>query len=94
MAIDIHRLANGKAEEYLLSIDETELLSLGLALEALTAKTGLSINPYKDTKLNSGLKHFIDALNNHDNGSDIFSKLIAELKLANSSGYGIILLGD
>jgi hypothetical protein len=94
MSIDIHKLKNGKAEDLLLSINDSEYTELLPAIEVYKAKTGLFIDQYSDLKLSSGVQPLIDAVEASSNGSKIYNSLVNVLKQSEAGGYGIIFVGD
>jgi len=94
MSIDIHKLKNGRAEDYLLSINDSEYSELSPAIEMYKSKTGLFIDQYSDLKLSSGVLPLIQSLEATSNGTDIYASLINVLKQSESAGYGIIFVGD
>ncbi len=94
MSIDIHLLKNGRAEDFLLSIDDSEYLELSPAIELYKSKTGLFIDQYGDLKLSSGVSPLIDSLEVTSNGSEIYKSLLSVLKQSEVAGNGIIIVGN
>ncbi len=94
MGIDIHRLKNGRPEDLLLTINESEYQDLLPAIETYSANTGLLIDQYSDLKLSSTVIPLIEALESSANGSEIYRSLIGILKQSDVEGYGIIFIGD
>lgn len=94
MGIDIHRLKNGRPEDLLLTINESEYQDLLPAIEIYSANTGLLIDQHSDLKLSSTVIPLIEALEASANGSEIYRSLIGILKQSDVEGYGIIFIGD
>ncbi len=94
MSIDIHKLKNGRAEEHLLSINDSEYSELLPAIDRYKSKTGLYIDQYSDLKLSSGVQPLIEAVEVASTGSEIYSSLLKVLKQSEVAGYGIIFVGD
>lgn len=94
MSLDIHKLKSDKAEDLLLSINDSEYAELLPAIEIYKSKTGLFIDQYSDLKLSSGVQPLIDAVAVSSNGSKIYNSLVNVLKQSEAGGYGIIFVGD
>lgn len=87
-------MKNGRAEEILLSINDSEYADLQPAFDLYQSKTGLHIDQYSDLKISSGVQPLIDSLEAKSTGNVIFSSLLNVLKQSEAAGYGIIFVGD
>ena len=96
MALDIHKLENGKAGELLFSIDNFAYSKLEPAFEIYKNKTGLYIDPYGDRKLSSGFEALITSINETatKENEQLFKEIIQVLNEAESNNYGVIFVGD
>ena len=96
MALDIHKLENGKAGELLFSINNSVYSKLEPAFELYKNKTGLYIDPYGDRKLSSGLEPLITSINEitTKENEHLFNEIISVLNEAESNNYGVIFVGD
>ena len=96
MALDIHKIENGRAGEFLFSIDDLSFSLLKKAFELYENKTGLCIDPYSNRKLSSGFGPLIASLNETttNENKEIVEKIIQLLKKAESDNYGVIFVGD
>lgn len=94
MALDVHKLESGRIGKHLLSINDLEYYDLEPAIEHYKSKTGLLIDQYSDFKLTSGTQALIKSLEETNNNSEIYTKLISALKHSELMGYSIIFVGD
>ena len=94
MSIDIHKLKNGRGEERLLSINDSEYSELLPAIDRYMSKTGLYIDQYSDLKLSSGVQPLIESVEATNTGNKIYGSLLKVLKQSEANGYGIIFVGD
>ena len=98
MALDIHKIENGKTSELLFSISDSLYSIFEPAFNDYKNKTGLYIDPYGKLKLSSGLTTLIEvlthAMNQNDKHVDSYQRLINTLKNADKNNYGIIFEGD
>lgn len=96
MALDLHKLGNGKAGKLLFSIDYLAYTKLEPAFESYENKTGVFIDPYGDTKLSSGLMPLINSINEAKSkvNEHLCNEIISVLRHAESNNYGVIFVGD
>jgi len=100
MALDIHRLENGQPYELLYSIGEAAYELLAPAFNLFKQRTGLTIDPYGDLQLSSGLQALIDTLNSclqteKNNVAEAeINLLLKVLTDAQSRRISIIFCGD
>lgn len=100
MALDIHRLENGKPRERLFTISDADFALLNSSFELFSKRTGLPIDPYADLKLSSGFQALIDALNEQlkaeirNDVKVLLQSVLRVLNNAQAKGLSIIFCGD
>ena len=96
MALDIHKMENGKAGELLFSINDSSYSKLEPAFELYKNKTGIFIDPYGNRKLSSGFEPLINSLNEvtTKENEHLFKEIVNVLSEAEANNYGVIFVGD
>jgi hypothetical protein len=95
MSLDIHKLKNGRPEERLLSISDSEYSELLPVFDSFKSKTGLHIEQYSDLKLSSGVfQPLIEAIKASGNSAKIYGELLKVLEQSVVAGCGIMFVGD
>lgn len=99
MALDIHKLENGKAGELLFQINDSMYNLLEPAFQLFKQRTGLFIDPYGDLKFSSGLSGLIGAVSDSSGKIELieqknYNEFLILLEGLERNKAHVVFLGD
>lgn len=99
MALDIHIYENGQQAELLFQIDDRLYNSLSPVFDLYKSRTGIFIDPYRDTIFSNGLIQLIQACRDSfpeipEHNRRYITGFLSQLEAWESADYAIIFVGD